>query len=167
MYTYAHARNRRRRQADQHCRPRTEALEARRLLSVTSVFELDGNAVTTATHDWDQVFADNNVEPPPVSGALASAFVTDKVNSNTDDIFQGGGSKDILGIQSGRWLFTDSKPQPKDDITHAYAAAYTDPSNGHLILYAGLDRFDNSGDATAGFWFFKNAIGCLLYTSPS
>src|SRR5207249_5882128 len=38
-------------------------------------------------------------------------------------------------------------------------AAYTDPSNGHLILYAGLNRFDNSGDATAGFWFFKNNIG--------
>src|SRR5262249_29951770 len=40
----------------------------------------------------------------------------------------------------------------------AYAAAYTDPSNGDLILYAGLDRFDNSGDATAGFWFFQNHI---------
>src|SRR5262249_7790559 len=26
-------------------------------------------------------------------------------------------------------------------------------------LYAGMDRFDNSGDATAGFWFFKNNIG--------
>src|SRR5947199_326250 len=38
-------------------------------------------------------------------------------------------------------------------------AAYTDAGNGHLILYAGLDRFDNSGDATAGFWFFKNNIG--------
>jgi uncharacterized repeat protein (TIGR01451 family) len=138
--------------------PRAEPLENRRMLSVTSVFELDGNAVTTATHDWDQVFADNNATPPPVSGALASSFVTDKVNSTTDDIFQGGGSKDTLGIQQGKWLFTDSKPQPKDDITHAYAAAYTDPSNGHLILYAGLDRFDDSGDATAGFWFFKNNL---------
>ena len=36
---------------------------------------------------------------------------------------------------------------------------YTDPSNGHVLLYAGLDRFDNSGDATAGFWFFQNPIG--------
>src|SRR5438552_7352420 len=149
----------RRRSHSNRSRPRTEPLENRRLLSVTSVFELDGNAVTTATHDWDQVFADNNVTPPPVSGALASSFVTDKVNSIADDIFQGGGSKDILGIQQGQWLFTGSKPQGKDDITHAYAAAYTDPGNGHLILYAGLDRFDNSGDATAGFWFFKNNIG--------
>src|SRR5205814_184691 len=81
------------------------------------------------------------------SGALAANFVTDAVNTTADDIFQGGGSKDTLGIQQGRWLFTGSKPQGKDDITHAYAAAYTDPSNGHLLLYAGLDRFDKSGQS--------------------
>jgi hypothetical protein len=101
---------------------RIEGLENRRLLSVTNVFELDGNATTAATHDWDQVFADNNVNPPPVSGAAVSSFVTDKVNSNADDIFTGGGSKDTLGIQQGRWLFTGSKPQAKDDITHAMSA---------------------------------------------
>src|SRR5262249_12215266 len=130
-------------------------------------FELDGNVTTgvlgttgstTTSHDWDQVFADNNAVPPPVSGALASSFVTDRVNSNTDDIFTGGGSKDTLGIQQGPWLFTGSNPQGKNDITHAYAALYTDPTNGNSLLYAGLDRFDNSGDATAGFWFFRNNI---------
>src|SRR5690349_11471299 len=129
-----------------------EPLEPRVLLSVTSIFELDGNATTATTHDWDQVYAGT-------SGAIATGFLTDRVNSGQDDIFQGGGSKDTLGIQSGKWLFTGSKPQAKDDITHAFASAYTDPSNGHLILYAGLDRFDDSGDATAGFWFFKNPIG--------
>jgi uncharacterized repeat protein (TIGR01451 family) len=139
---------------------RVERLEDRVTPSVTGVFELDGNATTTTTHDWDQVFADSQAVPPThTSGAVASSFVTDKVNSTADDIFQGGGSKDTQGIQSGQWLFTGSKPQGKDDITHAYAAAYTDPGNGHLILYAGLDRFDDSGDATAGFWFFQNVIG--------
>src|SRR5438552_12290170 len=90
---------------------RLEMLEDRCTPSVTSVFELDGNTATTTTHDWDQVFADNNTTPPPVSSALASAFVTDKFNSNTDDIFTGGGSKDVHGIQDGPWLFTASKPQ--------------------------------------------------------
>src|SRR5262245_51329705 len=108
---------------------RVEQLEDRVTPSVTSVFELDGNVTTATTHDWDQVFADNNVTPPPNSGAVASAFVTDKVNSNTDDIFTGGGSKDTQGIQNGPWLFTGSKPQAKNDITHAYAALYTDSSN--------------------------------------
>src|SRR5262245_3961014 len=149
-------------------RPRLEQLEDRVTPSLLGTFELDANVTTgvlgssgstTTSHDWDQVFADTNVTPPPVSGALASSFVTDAVNSNTDDIFTGGGSKDTQGIQSGKWLFTESKPQGKNDITHAYAGAYTDPSNGHLILYAGMDRFDNSGDATAGFWFFRNNIG--------
>src|SRR5262249_8275382 len=136
-------------------------------------FELDGNATTTPptpptppTHDWDQVFADAGSPPTsgtfldgPTSGALAGSFVTDAVNTTSDDIFTGGGSKDTQSTQNGPWLFTDSKPQAKNDITHAYAALYTDPSNGHSILYAGLDRFDNSGDATAGFWFFANPIG--------
>jgi hypothetical protein len=148
---------------------RLEQLEDRVTPSILGTFELDGNAQTgvlgtsgstTPSHDWDQVFADNSVNPATnTAGALASTFVTDKVNSTADDIFTGGGSKDTNGIQEGPWLFTGSKPQGKNDITHAYAAAYTDPSNGHLILYAGLDRFDNSGDSTAGFWFFANNIG--------
>src|SRR5262245_64716464 len=90
---------------------RLEHLEDRVTPSVTSVFELDANVTTTTTHDWDQVFADNNVTPPPVSGAVASAFVNDPFNSNTDDIFTGGGSKDTQSILQGPWLFTDSKPQ--------------------------------------------------------
>jgi hypothetical protein len=35
-----------------------------------------------------------------------------------------------------------------------------------VILYAGLDRFDNSGDATAGFWFFQNPVG-LSTSNPT
>ncbi|HKB00780.1 MAG TPA: hypothetical protein VKD90_01110 [Gemmataceae bacterium] len=146
---------------------RVERLEDRTNPSLLGAFELDANVTTgvlgtsgstTTSHDWDQVYVDS-VAGSATSGALASSFVTDKVNSNTDDIYTGGGSKDTLGIQDGRWLFTDSKPQAKNDITHAYASAYTDPDNGHLILYVGLDRYDNSGDATVGFWFFRNQIG--------
>src|SRR5215813_11968509 len=137
---------------------RVEQLEDRVTPSVTSVFELDGNATTTTTHDWDQIFADaqpltngdGTFTQGPTSGALAGSFFTDIVNSNSDDIFTGGGSKDTQGIQSGKWLFTGSKPQGKDDITHAYATAYnvpfpSDPMNPvHLILYAAMDRYDNS-----------------------
>src|SRR5262249_23746070 len=126
------------------------------------VFELDGNATTgvlgssgstTTSHDWDQVFNDAT-NGTSTSGAISASFVTDAVNTTGDDIFTGGGSKDTLGIQQGAWRFTDSKPQAKNDITHAYAATYTDPNNGHVLLFAGLDRFDNSGDTTARFRFF-------------
>jgi uncharacterized repeat protein (TIGR01451 family) len=122
----------------------------------SGLFELDGNAINdpnVAGDDWNNVLLGNG------GGSVARSFVTDKVNSTADDIFTGGGSKDILGIQQGKWLFTNSKPQAKDDITHAFAAMYTDPATQDVILYAGLDRYDNSGDATAGFWFLQNAVG--------
>jgi hypothetical protein len=35
-----------------------------------------------------------------------------------------------------------------------------------VLLFAGLDRFDNSGDATAGFWFFQNPVG-LSTSNPT
>jgi uncharacterized repeat protein (TIGR01451 family) len=124
-----------------------------------TVFELDGNAITTSTHDWDQVFNGT-------SGALATSFDTDKTNDSTDDIFQAGGSKDTNGLQEGPWLYTGGKPQGKDDIAHSYAAAYFFPAGCgsgagqtpcHLSVYFGADRYDNSGDATMGFWFFQDS----------
>ena len=51
-----------RRQCSRRHSPGLELLEDRVTPSVTSVFELDGNVTTTTTHDWDQVFADNNHE---------------------------------------------------------------------------------------------------------
>jgi hypothetical protein len=127
-------------------------------------FELDGNALddpTVTGDDWSNAVFGNG------GSSFAHSFVTDAVNTTGDDIFTGGGSKDTLGIQNGPWLYTGSKPQAKNDITHAYAAMYTDPSNGHVILYAGLDRYDNSGDATAGFWFFQNPVGLTSSSPPS
>src|SRR5262249_31008390 len=118
------------------------------------------------SHDWDQIFAEagspatsGSFARGATSGALAGSFVTDAVNSTADDIFTSGGSKDTLGIQSGRWLFTGSQPPSQGHIIPPYVATYTDPSNGHLLAYAGMDRFDNSGDTTAGFWFFRNPVG--------
>jgi uncharacterized repeat protein (TIGR01451 family) len=128
-------------------------------------FELDGNATTgvlgtsgspTTSHDWDRVFLDV-ANRTSTSGAIAGSFVTDAVKTTRDDVFTGR-SRDTQGIQAGPWRFEDSKPQAGNDIAHAFAATYTDPSNGHVLLFAGLDRYDNSGDATAGFWFFRNPI---------
>lgn len=136
-----------------------EPLEDRVNPSVTSVFELDANVDKQTTHDWDQVFADRQTIPPgTTSGAVAASFLTDPVGSNGDDSFTGGSSKDTQGIQQSPWLTLNSKPQSKSDISHAYAAAYTDPSNGHLLLYAGLDRYDNNGNSGVGFWFLRNQI---------
>ena len=47
----------------------------------------------------------------------------------------------------------------KDDLTHAYAAAYNE--NSDLLLYFGADRISNVGDAFMGFWFFKQKVTAL------
>src|ERR1700693_1003826 len=123
----------------------------------STAFELDGNIdTTTAGHDWDQVHQDYLNGNTALSAADTVAFITDQVNTTADDIFTGGGSKDQQAIQGGPWLWTTSKPQPKDDITHAFAAAYT--VGGHTIAYFGLDKYEVDGDNQVGFWFFKNGI---------
>src|SRR5262245_30441377 len=96
---------------------RVELLEDRTTPSINPAtpLELDGNVITqsSTTHDWDQIFADagsptgsGTFTNGATSGALAGSFFTDAVNSNSDDIFTAGGSKDVYGIQQGPWKFT-------------------------------------------------------------
>ena len=123
------------------------------------------------TDDWA------NIATPP-NHAEATSYISpttspaEAINSNVDSIFTAGGSKDTLGISSGAWKWKNGKPQAKDDIEHAFAAAYTLPNvvNGvpgtpcgganqtpcDTAVYFGMTRFDNSGAATAGFWFFQD-----------
>jgi len=123
-------------------------------------FQLDGNAVTDGapfagtTDDWDKALG-----IVPGGHAIAtSGLDVDLTNTTADNEFTGGSSKDIYDVS--KWQWNTSKPQGKDDIAHAYAAAYTLPNN-HTAIYFGLDRYDNSGDATAGFWFFQDGTVAL------
>src|SRR5689334_14540463 len=121
------------------------------------LFELDGNAVNEAAagDDWDQVFGGS-------SSAFQSRFVTDAVNSTpSEHLFQGGGSKDGQPISAWNWT-TGAGVQDKNDIEHAFAAAYTvasGPRAGNTVVYFGQDRYAQSGDAFVGFWFFKGSVG--------
>ena len=138
------------------------------------LFELDtdagppvvGNANTVndpgvAGDDWADVFAGT-------SNAFATTFITDTVSSAENSYYTGGGSKDVRDI-SGKnsWQYgTSNDPIPdKDDIVNAFAAAYVDPADNHTNLYFGMDRYDNNGDAEAGFWFFKGLV--TLGTAPN
>jgi uncharacterized repeat protein (TIGR01451 family) len=128
-------------------------------------FQLDGNATSTDNHfsgtpdDWDKA-----LKVIPGGHAIANTgVVVDLTNTTSDNEFTGGSSKDIYDVS--KWLWNTSKPQGKDDIAHAYAAAYTLSNNlstnGHTIIVFGLDRYDGSGDATAGFWFFQDGTVSL------
>src|SRR5262245_22680670 len=126
----------------------------------TDTFELDGNALASATpgDDWDCVFGTPPAvcQDPPTP--TTSTHVQDPVNDNNDDIL-GGGSKDILPLSG--WTRVLQKPPAKDDIANAAWASYSvDVANGppHDVVYFTADRISNNGDAYMGFWFFKNKI---------
>ncbi len=121
------------------------------------LFELDGNAQDNSTptadlpDDWESLIPFTTV---PTAHEKAKVFVPDSEPADTT-YFTGGGSKDVNDINQWAWTQNDQAPD-KDEITNAYAAAYD--KNGNLILYFGLDRFANNGDAQVGFWFFKNPV---------
>lgn len=110
--------------------------------------------------DWDRVYKSvTGLGPAGPSSAFANAFITDGVSTAEASFFTGGGSKDTNDIP--QWLYdtTNDVVPDKDDISHAFAAAYDRPSDGHTIVYFGADRF-NSGDGSAelGFWFFRDSV---------
>jgi ribosomal protein L31E len=69
-------------------------------------------------------------------------------------IFTTGGSKDTRDVSDWRWK--DGAVPDKDDIEHAYAAAYA--YNDDLIMYIGADRYANDGDSMMGAWFFQEPV---------
>jgi uncharacterized repeat protein (TIGR01451 family) len=112
--------------------------------------------------DWDKVYGGT-------SNAFATAFITDPTGAAENSFYTGGGSKDERPISTGgqHWEWDDANDvvPDKDDLSHAFAAAYRDPDDGHVIFYFGADRFDTSGDAEVGFWFFRQPV--TLGTKPN
>jgi hypothetical protein len=163
----------------------------------TGAFELDGNAVSNSTDDWDRVCKKVTITDDTKSlitdecataGTLASTATAvswaAEPNPNST-IFTGGGSKDPSDISSWAWKDGAGGLPDKDNLEHSFAVRYSLPvdrvddpngqppgpdlSNGTAcpalpnqttceVLYFGSDRFDNSGDAQQGFWFFQNKI---------
>jgi hypothetical protein len=137
----------------------------------TGRFELEGNVVTdnpAPSHDWDKVYADFQTGfTQNTAQSTASSFVPEPNPSAS--IFTGGGSKDPIDLN--QWLWKDAGGLPdKDNLTNAFAVRYSLPkdpvhcpapstSTTCEVLFFGSDRFDNSGDAQQGFWFFQNPVG--------
>ncbi|MEQ6292127.1 hypothetical protein ACFPAG_16090 [Vogesella sp. GCM10023246] len=107
--------------------------------------------------DWANVYAGTD-------HAFARAFVEDPTGAAETSFFTGGGSKDEEAIDTTlnankSWEYNNANDvvPDKDDIAHAFAAAYK-AADDHIIFYFGADRLDTSGDAEMGFWFFRNPI---------
>jgi hypothetical protein len=131
----------------------------------TGAFELDGNATNAAAtpgDDWDNVCHQvTKTLPTPLctsatdtNGATAVDWVSEPNTSAS--IFTGGGSKDPNDINQWAWKDAGGLPD-KDNLLHSFAARYPSTPQGD-VLFFGSDRFDNSGDAQQGFWFFQKPV---------
>jgi hypothetical protein len=157
----------------------------------TGAFELDGNAVNqpgTPGDDWDNVCHQVTGSAQcgttsDTTGATATAWNSDTLLNSSSvfspdpnaTIFTGGGSKDPIDVNQWAWKDGAGGLPDKDNLQHSFAARYsltpnasTCPSGGAPtcdVLFFGSDRFDNSGDAQQGFWFFQNPIGLTTTAS--
>ncbi len=133
------------------------------------LFELDGDAEQqTAVDDWETLYLGNSATVKVFTGIIDDA--NPDADGNPDEsIFWKGGSKDILDVTE--WWFKAGSTPDKDQITNAYAAAYSVAADdgihkkGDLVVNFGLDRFANNGDAFAGFWFFQDQVGLNTATN--
>ena len=127
---------------------------------IGSVFEIDGDILDTAEgpkpDDWGRINCDGG-------NADAKAFIHDPPGAT---IYTIGGSKDTndisvpnsKGVLIPGWQHTTGSVPDKNNILNAYAAKYTGSPNGDTIIAFGADRFDASGDAFFGAWFFQKNV---------
>src|SRR5262249_45728975 len=123
------------------------------------LFSSLGTSSGAATVNWDATWQIAVTNTDTTGAGLTPGFVHDPVgtpNSFADNIFTGGGSKDISGIS--QWAWKSQMPQDKDDIADAFGASIADAASGHTLLFGGLDRYAANGASTVGFWFFQQTI---------
>jgi hypothetical protein len=136
----------------------------------TGAFELDGNATHQTSDDWDNVCHQVSAAacPSPANTNTATAVSWTAEPNLNSSIFTGGGSKDPQDVSNWAWKDGAGGLPDKDNLLHGFAARYslapsaTCPAGTATtceVLFFGSDRYDNSGDAQQGFWFFQNPIG--------
>jgi hypothetical protein len=129
-----------------------------------NIFEIDNNTPNAAAagDDWQNTIGEAAQGGTKTSAAIQYVRIGDGAGgtgtADNSTIFTGGGSKDEQPIANWKWKDGAGGLPDKDNIVNAYAAAYINSANGHLILYFGADRFDTSGDAQMGFWFFRDNV---------
>ena len=153
----------------------------------TGAFQLDGDAATATSppgittngvDDWDrvchQVLGLDCSTTSNTTGAIAVSFTNDGAQNAT--IFTTGGSKDPSDLNNWQWKDQSGGLPDKDNLQDSFAARYSlapsstcpvlSPATTCEVLYFGSDRFDNSGDAQQGFWFFQKKV-VLATTGPN
>jgi len=142
------------------------------------VFELDGNiakeSAGTFPTDWAALFTSTGTALPLPPGGIDSAFVNDALTTANpvDNTIYTTGSKDINNISGGGWQCTSkSNLTPKDKILDIYSFAIVPtfgPRAGHLLIYAGYERFSNAGAGDIGIWLLQDPnVNCTAPTTTT
>jgi hypothetical protein len=142
--------------------------------AVNSYFELEGNVLddaSTTPPDWGADGGTNSIFS--VSGGVGvprtslpanffdAGFTRDFIPGSTGDTSAyAGGGKDLDNVSA--WACkSESNTTDKGDIQNAYAAVATDPTNGNLLLYFGMEKNAPNGNNNMGVWFLQDgSAGC-------
>jgi Ca2+-binding RTX toxin-like protein len=104
------------------------------LLDPGEVFLFTSTGVSLGSPtNWSQAFQTVLTYTDTSGASLTPGFAVDPVqtpNSFNDNIFTGGGSKDVLGITQWQWKY--QMPQDKDDLEHGSAPPSPTPAPGTL-----------------------------------
>ena len=140
------------------------------LADVSTTFQLDGNEAdggVTSPPDWQDLFTTGSATTSPTAlGTLPTGFVTASFfrdftpNSTADSSTYATGSKDTLDITPGWQCKKSNNVTDKGDIQNTFMTPYR-ASNGHLIIYAGLEKNAPNGDNNMAVWLLKDGtVGC-------
>jgi uncharacterized repeat protein (TIGR01451 family) len=120
------------------------------------------NDDAVAGDDWTDVY--NGTSNAFATTFIADSFANDIITgfeARTPEVsfFTGGGSKDTLPVADWQYDTVNDVVPDKNDIVNAFAAAYDDPADDHVIFYFGLDTYAVEGTNTVAFWFFRQPVG--------
>jgi hypothetical protein len=100
--------------------------------------------------DWAELFTSNGEEVNPVpqlpTNGVVATFIQDglSVKNQVDQTtFSGSKNNDPVAF----WGWTPGNVPAKDDLSNVYLYGALDPETEDLILYAGIERIDPSGDS--------------------
>lgn len=99
------------------------------------------------------------------SGGIAAAFIIDDTSQKSGvdrTTFAGAGgsnkNNDPIFGAGDTWHWDSGNVPAKDDLVNVYAYATVNPANDHLVIYAGFERLDPSGDSHIDIEFLQDDI---------
>lgn len=135
--------------------------------NTTTTIPATGPNAKVQTVDWDSLFTAAGATKSPLPTGFAHARLDADFGINTNGSFNTldgttytTGSKDTLSITPGWQCTVSNNVNSKVDLMNVYASDYTSPA-GDRILYFGLERNVNTGDANIGFWFLQSDANCV------